>query len=636
MTEEKSRPQQRAWALARLAASVPDRVGRNQDFLSAVRKIVLPAGPRERDVGLRELSVWILRKQVLSEASGGVKATKGFALSLLESHDEIRQHADAVPHLGALSSLSPLPATRWDYTRLVLMALLELRQQQPAFGLGTNRYGITHGKTPLTGLEILQSWAILGSYGHLFGTFSTERALLFALESDSALEKRFLNQIEGDARAGAEKVLRERDLYRLFYVTAAWRVSRWSGSTVRTTSLALLQRLLAPPADLPWRRLRLAFRRARQLAYSRLHSMIGVSHAMPAISIPSAVRELRPMPQIGFLHEEEETPGAVVGLIDALDQFYGEAFFTSPEASARVLTHMRAFKHWWRQRQGEVEDRVGPLFGRPTDWPAETTIERSHLVRLHVPDGGTGWTGEVRRWLGAGEATWGEANFLVTPAKGTGNCNVVDLYSGARLSPKLVGHIAEILAERNEATWQTPSASAPKLWRSVAAFGLGLLQRLLRENRLAHLDPAHASEGVGLALVARSAESGCGRLSHFIQRVTSDDRRAELAAVRDVARPMRAREGSWFCFLGRLRILDKATGRDLMEIDGLFAFIDAQGVEWHFVEHKSGDASGMRGQLDKIGEHLRVSVPPSDFAEVASGKAAHLKIRWSSEDGATS
>ncbi len=622
----------RLQALSSLLLSVPDRYRKNEDFFRAIRRFVGASTPEERETALGDLNVWALRKQIEAETEGAEGAAKGFAKTLLDVHPEIVVHARRVPHLGALAPLAPLPATRWDYVRLLLRTLLEMKQQQPGLGLGSSTFGINHGKSSLSGLEIAQAWSVLGGYGHLFGTFATERGVLFALDSDSGLERRFVSQLATDLRTAGEDVLRRRDLYRTFYVLAGWRASRWSGSATRTTALLLLRNLLSPPPDATWTRLLWAFRRARQIAYTRLHSMLGVSIASSPIPIPRAVRELRPLSQISFLNEETEPRGAVAGLIDALDRFYGDVFFTSPVASERVLRHLKEFKLWWQASSANLEERLEALASEPVDWPTSSTPTRAHFARLHVPDGGIGWTNEVRQWLRDGNDTWDGGNFLITPSRRRGDeCSVVDLYVQGPPTPRLVAHVASILAARNEATWaaaQSTQGTSRDLWRSVAGFGLSLFQLLLAKGRLAQLEPVSADGGVGLAIAATSATSGCGRIHGFAQRVDEEARRAELDALREVALRVAPRDAVWFAFLGRLRILDEESGRPLQELDGIFALIGRTGIEWHFVEHKGGDAGGMRGQLDELARHLAVAVPACDFVSVANGKAAHTAVLW--------
>ncbi len=237
----------------------------------------------------------------------------------------------------------------------------------------------------------------------------------------------------------------------------------------------------------------------------------------------------------------------------------------------------------------------------------------------------------MQTWLATGKDVWDDGNFLITPSRRRGaECNVIDVYVSGTLSPNLTAHVAELLAQRNEATWSAPHPTDINraLWRSIAGFALRLFQQLLNRNRLAHLEPVAADDGIGLAIAAKSVASGCGRLSDFARRVKDDGRRVELDALREAALQYRERTSVWVAFLGRLRILEEETGRQLQELDGVFALIDSAGVEWHFIEHKDGGASGMRGQLDDLAEHLEATVPACDFVSVARGKAAHTTVTW--------
>ncbi len=494
--------------------------------------------------------------------------------------------------------------------------------------LGSTKFDIRHGATELTGLEIAQSWALLGGYGHLFGTFATERGLLFALTPQ--LERELVSQLATEVRGPAEELIRRRDMYRFFYVLAAWRVSRWGPSPARSTCLQLLRPLLGPPEGGGWAGLLWAFRRARQFAYTRLHAMLGVDIASSPIPIPTAVGNLRPLSQIGFLDEQSEPPGAVLGLIDAMDRFYGDVFFTSPAASERVLCHLRDFKRWWGAANGTLEERISALVSEPVDWPKSPPAERVHFVRLQLPDGGIGWTAEVRAWLSSRADVWGRGNFLLTPSRRAGDCSVVDVFVDGTPDPVLVSHVAAMLAARNEATWTAPhpTDTSRSLWRSIAAFGLRMFQAVLAGGRLGHLQPVAAQEGIGLAIAATSVDAGCGRLADFVRRALDESRRIELDALREISEQFRARPGVWIAFLGRLYILDETTGRQLQEIDGVFAFVEDHGIEWHFIEHKDGAAAGMRGQLNDLGRHLRVPMPTCDFVTVARGRAAHTKVTW--------
>lgn len=581
---------------------------------------------------MKDLTTLLHRKQIEVEAEGVEKAAKGFAGLLLQKHPEIERHAAGVVHLGALAPLARLPATRWNYVCLLVKTLLQIKQRQPGLGLGSSNFGVSHGKSSLSGLEIAQAWALLANYGHLFGTFATERGLMYALDSDHSCERDFLRQVDAEARGPVEEVIRRRDFYRAHIAIAAWRVSHWPASSIRSTSLLLLSHLLVQRSDGSWGKLAWAFKRARQLTYTRLHSMLGGEIATSPIPVATAVRELRGVSDIGFLDAEHEPASAVVGLVDALDRFYADVFFVSPTASERVLSHLKDFKNWWQKRSGDtLQARLESLAHQPSDWPNSEPRRRRHFVRLQVPDAGIGWVAEVNRWLESRDA-WRDANFLLTPSKrADAGCSLVDVYTSGLPRLGLIAHLARLLAERNESTWTAyPVTDTQRsLWRSIAAFALSLFQFLLRPGRRAQLEPLPAKDGVGLAIAARSVSSGCGRLADFARRVQDDGRRVELDALHDASLQYVDGQGAWLAFLGRLRILDDETGKALQELDGVAAFVSDTCVEWHFVEHKDGGASGMRSQLNDLGGHLAFPVPSSRFIDVQRGKAAQVIVKWS-------
>ncbi|WP_437717338.1 hypothetical protein WMF45_13520 [Sorangium sp. So ce448] len=620
-----------ALALARELISVPNRLRRNPELIDAMSRLLVPRRSGDREDAIKDLTTLLHRKQIEWEAEGVEEAAKGFAGLLLQKHPEIEQHATGVVHLGSLAPLARLPASRWDYVRLLVKTLLQIKQRQPGLGLGSSNFGLSHGKNSLSGLEIAQAWALLANYGHLFGTFATERGLMYALDSDHSCERDFLRQVDAEVRGPVEEVIRRRDFYRAHVAIGAWRVSHWPASSIRSTSLLLLSRLLAHSSERSWGKLMWAFTRARQLTYTRLHSMIGGEIATSPIPVATAVRELRGFSDIGFLDAEHEPASAVVGLVDALDRFYADVFFASPTASERVLSHLKDFKNWWRSRSNDtLQARLEGLAHQPSDWPNSEPRQRKHFVRLQIPDAGIGWVAEVKHWLESRDA-WQDANFLLTPSKrANAGCSLVDVYTSGLPRLELIAHLARLLAERNESTWTAyvVTDTHRSLWRSIAAFALSLFQFLLRPGCRAQLEPLPAKDGVGLAIAAKSVSSGCGRLADFARRVQDDGRRVELDALHDASLQYGDGQGTWLAFLGRLRILDEETGKPLQELDGVAAFISNACIDWHFVEHKDGGASGMRSQLNDLGEYLAFPVPPSSFIDVQRGKAAQTIVKW--------
>ena len=151
------------------------RARRNPDFFRAIRNLTHRADSPERIAGIGELTLWLFGKQLAGETRNWQESAKGFPAHLHSQCPDVCEHLQGVPHLGALAPLALVPATRLDYVALLTKGLLIAKQKHPGLGLGSGNFGVKHGDRELTGLEIVQSWASLSNYGHLFGTFATER-----------------------------------------------------------------------------------------------------------------------------------------------------------------------------------------------------------------------------------------------------------------------------------------------------------------------------------------------------------------------------------------------------------------------------------------------------------------------------
>ncbi len=106
---------------------------------------------------------------------GVVGDAKGLAEHVLDA-PVVRAHLEGTRHFGILKRPVDIDITRLGYVELQCSLLLRLKERYPGYGLGS-KVAIDGGEA--TGLELCQLWAVLGSWGHLWGTFATERALAF-------------------------------------------------------------------------------------------------------------------------------------------------------------------------------------------------------------------------------------------------------------------------------------------------------------------------------------------------------------------------------------------------------------------------------------------------------------------------
>jgi hypothetical protein len=619
-------------SLLQLPRRVVGALRRNPEPLRALATIAIGTSRDDRVAALHDLLGWIQRKQLDDEHADGLLSAKGFALRLIEDRGLFADDLDSTPHLGCLASVSPVPATRLDYVALNLRTLLELKKRFPTLGLGSTNLHVEHDGHKLTGLEIAQSLVILLNAGHLFGTFATERGLLFMLDSDPAVEQDLLAAVPEKLRPWAGKILRDRNLYRFFYVLAAVRISDLDCNAM--TKLTLIDVLACfdpegthgPGEKLVW-----AFRRSRQLAYQRMHSLMQLGLSFEQDGYSEVLGGLRDSDL--FAYDEDNPPPLIQDVLDALDRLHAETIFTSPDAAALVLGHLREFRSWWEDQQARdipPIDRVRSLWSRPDDWPSNPTQELQHYCRLKFPAGTMSWPTEVRSWRGNGPFWDGSATFLLTPAPRPDGNMLFDIYSVGGIKVRARYDIASELATRNRATWDSASHGDSRIvWRSIATFAARMLQEVISARTRVHLEPMKATgEHVGYAMACVGVEPGCSKLLEIANCLVEENRREELKALVQLRRDCEP-EGpfTWITFIGKLWLIDADSGKALAEIDGLWVDLTPKSVVWTVIEHKGGRGRGRVAQLEKAAELITLEAGKLDLINLSQGSVAVREFR---------
>lgn len=517
-------------------------------------------------------------------------APKGFAKALLAESATITVPLSSVAHLGALQPLLAVHCTRLQYVMLTQAAVLELKQAHLGRGLGAKAPEMKS----MTRMVLAQCWSILFNYGHLFGTFSTERMVLYEIVHSAALRRSFLQQVDSRLRSGVEGILDDQDLYRFHIALACWRVSRWPDDKLRTNSVHCLAAYFNTSSDDPTRWLH---RTARRLAYNRLQSMADVHGEFVKTSHAHNVERTRPFRRL--LGVSDHT----ADLFDALDRYHHDVVFSTPRAAGLGLGHIGAFR-CWRQAHPEQSkpDWIDALFAEPADWPILQTDESlQHVAR--VSHGTTsGWTSTVDAWLGADAAIWDSANFVVTPSHEQDRMDV-DLYGPAgRLSWAEATHVLNVL-HRLEAD----SAADPVFDASVANYVACRLERCLTENYTVLMEPAQSDAAKRWCVLGPAA-----RVAADVRRfagVCTDVGRAEelrkLGTLVETAGDQRS-----VAILARTRIVDEG-GDELTELDGLVLTVTAEGERWFVLEAKSGRGSGL-AQIKRLSNVLAVEAKSPD------------------------
>ena len=133
----------------------------------------------------------------------------GPALDLYEHLDALGEidRLKQIPQLGAVAWVNPqVEQTRWDYVELVLRLAARIAPLDSLF----EDFGKVEieGHTVGAGRDLLQCWAMLINYGHLWGSVATERLILDALAAPGKARDLFLEGLSTDAdRAYARWVI---------------------------------------------------------------------------------------------------------------------------------------------------------------------------------------------------------------------------------------------------------------------------------------------------------------------------------------------------------------------------------------------------------------------------------------------
>jgi hypothetical protein len=580
---------------------------------------------RRQAVGVQQLSRLALRVQLKAALTNADDSAVGVAELLFD--EDVQAALAAVPHLGALAPLSQLPATRLDFVNLVLETLADFKEKFPGLGLGSSN--ITAGGKKYSGLEVAQAWAILTNYGHLFGTFESERGLLYHLDSEPALIEQLVRSVDPEGRESARRYLEERDLYHLYLALAALRVSGWEASPRRkaATSILALLPVASKESDTPLARALWAFRLARRISYHRMHGLLGIGVTFPPDKYKDILASVRA--PIGAQAAATDTVTPLLGL---LDRFHTETFFASEPAAALILTHLREFKVWWRQNDAlPVGERVNRLFRRPEDWPKLASPGMNLVCRIRFRAAGVGWLGEVKEWLSRKDpAVWEGANFLLLPSHEDDSMTCDVFSERSTLPARTTWFVAGLLADRVTTSWAGPPAQAYSLWESVAKFGATLLRPAVRDGLQVTLSPVPANkEHLGWALACRNLEKLLTRLNDFCGLVADAGRKSELNAL-SVFLSQEARvatgDAVWVVFLCRVFLHDVATGKEEAEIDGLVLRVEPGRVAWLAVERKDGKRGTGTAQLEALGQCLRVPSGGPERGFSVSGNTTVLRF----------
>lgn len=589
--------------------------------------------PEEREQHLADLEAWSGRLRLQLEREVGLSCAKKMAGSLLSEPWPFRSILDDTPHLGSLGPLSAVPATRLDYVAVHLDLLLRMKKRYPYLGLSSTNLGVNHRGNSLSGLEVAQTLAISLSAGHLWGTFATERAVLFALDEQPKLIEALLERVPESLRDWSQGIVDRREIRRFFYVLAAAQSSGWASEAAQPPDV-LVQALecFARPTESPSReRLQWAFRTTRQIAYQRIQALLKVGLAFDNLGYDALLEYLRENEEIAY--DKTQPPTLMQQVLSAMDRLHSESVFTSREAASLVLKHLREFRIWWSRGKTEGDqgiERILTLRRRPPDWPSAEERVFAHYCRLRLPPEEMRWPAEVRAWREGGAFQDGTATFLLTPpGPEMVGSTLLDVYSAGNLGGVSRYRIMAELASRCRASWGHPPGEREReLWRTTAIFMRRLFQDTVRSGYRVMIEPVLGSNGhVAYALASEGLERALEVIGRVAESIDDEVRQRELMGICEHLRQTETEvKQQWGCILGKVLILGQDDGKPRAELDGLWVSVDADELTWTALEHKTGRES-TRQQLDKLRTLLSGEVDVQKETTLPSGRARRALIR---------
>ena len=318
----------------------------------------------------------------------------GRALTLyrhLEARGDIARLKHS-PQLGVVAWEKPaIRHSRWAYVARIMEHIRLVSWTDRVFG----RFGQVQVRDVLVdaGRDLLDCWALLGSVGHLQGTFATERLVLDALIESNRARNLFMEAMPAEDRAEAEGVLSSYLIYELHPILAAveLNVSNDLGSnSERACWLEFLRALRNPPQyDVKVVQLAAAYRELRRFAYLSLD----LQYADLPMSMDIGKLQSR-MPE--YLQElVTKRMGPLQALLFSLNTYIRSEIYLSPDVVLRHAQLRRdgaARVREWVDGAGSVEELVA-VFRKMRDRATWAAVEAPakhefrHFCRIKEPRG---------------------------------------------------------------------------------------------------------------------------------------------------------------------------------------------------------------------------------------------------------
>ena len=202
-------------------------------------------------------------------------------LEFLEKvHPDGLRHFERLDHLGRIRDVQKSAHhSRWEYVFLQMYLFHELKDKGASFGFGKS-IKLNKNTKISSAEELLKCWSLLLNFGHLEGTFESERAWFEELKEDEELLESFLDYLpDEDCKKVGETIFSEENYYKFYELISLFLLSFYK-SAVNCSStfpiekfiLMVKRYLMSARQGTAIHRCKNIFRRVRKLAYILLDS----------------------------------------------------------------------------------------------------------------------------------------------------------------------------------------------------------------------------------------------------------------------------------------------------------------------------------------------------------------------------
>lgn len=577
----------------------------------------------------------------------------GFPKHLVNNHPWIKNHLSRLPHLGLLEVPQGIaPRSRWDYCLEQCRQLGIIKETKPGLGLSNTGKKLSDEGSikKMTALEVMQTWVILTNLGHLFGTFATERALMFSvIHSNPELCRELLDSIPPELRDSAEGIVRSQAMYQFYSVVAYWRIGQDSYSDEeRAQCLGCLKLLSSPRVDSKILTLQSIFRFVRRLSYLKMHVELGVTSLLDKhLFSDEVIEHVIEHEELHYDSEvQKETP--TERLLKAIDEYQYETYFAGEQTASVVLEHLREFKQWWSRQEEEgvhLKDRIKALYQRPSDWPAlETPQKLNFFVRLELPRQKAGLVSSIVHWWGGGDP-WGVSNFYISQSPASPHL-FIDVFIAKSMKPKTAAHIAQCLIQE-QARDGLESLEKLTLERSISRFAISLLGEILQDNYRLRLRRVMSKDGSPmLAMLSNfsSVEDLCHKFISLGATIDDQQRLDEIKGMHEYLQATLSKQelrpdALFFAFLGSTFLIEEGSGGEgkfagkrkmfkEQEVDGIIAILSRTEITWHVLEVKRRKKNHPTTQMAKISNFFAHSGTSIDTISRNGYEVASFQQVW--------